>query len=782
MTSQLDVRPHGGGPAPGGARANRRRPRVAALAVLVVLLLTGAAAALSLRPPPARPVSAPAAEFSADRALAAIDSIAAVPHPSGSPASAAVRAYLVDTLRGLGLEPEVQTRVAVRTSAPGRHAVGTVSNVHARIPGSRPTGRVLLLAHYDSVPTGPGASDNGANVAAILEIARALRAGPQPRNDIDILFTDAEEQGLLGAQAFVDAGSAGDPDRVVAVNLEARGVSGPAVMFQMAGTGLVGAVRAADPVTTSFAAAVYAVLPNDTDLTVLDEAGMRGLNFAYLDDSAHYHTPHDDIAHVSPRSVQDMGETALAAVRHLAAADLAASESDATYFSLFGTVVWYPAWLVLPLAGLVLAAFVALLVLGRRRGLRLRGVLRSAGTFALVVPGVVVIGIGGWWVLTFLRPDFLLGFGSVYRPGPYAAAQTAVLLVALVAWYRWARRKAAPEEIATGVLGWFTLLALASAVLLPGAAYLFTWPALVGVAALLAAVHLTGPGSPARALAGCAAAVPATALLLPVALLLLPALGLALSPVPLLLAALIAAAAGGLLEPLPRRRLLTAVMVVVLVAAATTVGVGVAVDGYDAEHPRPVSLAYVSEPDTGTATWVSLAGPDQPHVGELLGEEVVELDERVPALSGQLAATGPAPVTTALAGPEAEMTAGQAADGVREVRVRLRVPSDAFVVDVRADTAEVAGATVNGVAIGGDVDPSATGDWRWGFRYVAPPAGGIDLTLRLREGGPVRLRVVSTVAGLPPGVGAPVLDPAVSWSPWPLLPAQTLVARTFPLP
>lgn len=47
--------------------------------------------------------------------------------------------------------------------------------------------------------------DDGSNVAAILEIARVLKTGAQPRNDIEILFTDGEEQGLLGAQAFVDA-------------------------------------------------------------------------------------------------------------------------------------------------------------------------------------------------------------------------------------------------------------------------------------------------------------------------------------------------------------------------------------------------------------------------------------------------------------------------------------------------------------------------------------------------------------------------------------------------
>ncbi len=70
-----------------------------------------------------------------------------------------------------------------------------------------------------------------------------------------------------------------------------------------------------------------------------------------------------------------MGEAALASVRSLAAADLAASGSGATYFALFRTVVSYPAWLDLPLSVLALIGYVLLLWLGRRRGLRLRNVV-----------------------------------------------------------------------------------------------------------------------------------------------------------------------------------------------------------------------------------------------------------------------------------------------------------------------------------------------------------------------------------------------------------------------
>jgi len=90
---------------------------------------------------------------------------------------------------------------------------------------------VALVCHHDSVPTGPGASDDGAGVAALLEAARALKAGPALQNDVILLFTDGEEAGLDGARAFA-AGCPWLKDIGLVLNFEARGVSGPVFMFE----------------------------------------------------------------------------------------------------------------------------------------------------------------------------------------------------------------------------------------------------------------------------------------------------------------------------------------------------------------------------------------------------------------------------------------------------------------------------------------------------------------------------------------------------------------------
>ena len=80
---------------------------------------------------------------------------------------------------------------------------GTIQNLMARLPGTVGGKAILLVCHYDSVATASGASDDGSGVATLLETARALRAGPPIKNDVIFLFTNGEEVGLLGTQAFV---------------------------------------------------------------------------------------------------------------------------------------------------------------------------------------------------------------------------------------------------------------------------------------------------------------------------------------------------------------------------------------------------------------------------------------------------------------------------------------------------------------------------------------------------------------------------------------------------
>ncbi len=154
----------------------RRSVSLAGPITFALLILIGFFAIRSIEPPAAVDANAPATEFSAARAMRDVREIAKQPHPLGSAENDRVREYLVGRLRELGANPEVQTATVARHSPFGPDTWAVVNNLVAKIPGTNPTGAVMMVAHYDSVPSGPGAGDDAASVAAILETVRALKA------------------------------------------------------------------------------------------------------------------------------------------------------------------------------------------------------------------------------------------------------------------------------------------------------------------------------------------------------------------------------------------------------------------------------------------------------------------------------------------------------------------------------------------------------------------------------------------------------------------------------
>ncbi|KQZ06283.1 peptidase M20 [Caulobacter sp. Root1455] len=370
------------------------------LGVWVCLLLGLAIANLALRTPPPLPANAPADQFSATRAMADVRAIGQKPHPIGSAEIVRVRDHLLGRVNGLGLEVLVRPGEGVRDAAkwaPRSMAVGAVQNIVATLPGTyRDAPAVLVMSHYDTVPNSPGAADDSAGVAAALEIARALKAGPTPARDVIFLFTDGEEPGLLGAEAFF----ARDPlrDHVgVVVNMEARGDAGRAAMFQTgADSGeliRLYAASARQPTANSLAAAVYRRMPNDTDFSHALRKGLPGLNFAFIDDQLAYHTPLATPEHLNQGSLQNLGDQALSAVRALAmAATLPAKSPDLIYSDVLARgLVAYPVnvgWAILAVAGL-------LIVFTGYRALRGKAVtaveiLRGIAGFLLLAAGAVL--------------------------------------------------------------------------------------------------------------------------------------------------------------------------------------------------------------------------------------------------------------------------------------------------------------------------------------------------------------------------------------------------------
>jgi len=738
---------------------------------VVVALVLGALAAVSLlalEPPDPLSASAPASEFSAERAFSHVEQIAERPHPVGSPANAEVRDYLVGQLEDLGLRPTVQQATSARTME-GTASIARVHNIHARIPGSSPTGHVVLVAHYDSVPRGPGAADDGAGVAAILEIARAITSDSQPRNDIDIVFTDAEEPWLLGAQAFVIDDRL-DPRRNVVLNLEARGTSGPALMFQSSSenASVIPALASVQrPITSSGWEACYQVLPGDTDLSVFRNAGFAGMNFAFFDGSARYHTPEDSPTNFDHASLQHMGSTVLATARKFAGQDLGAPRGGSlTYFTVLGELVHYPQSLAVSLAVLAAVVFVATLLYARRRGVRIRGVGLAAASFLALLVVTMALGMGTWQVLRLLNPGYgSFHTGDTYQPEWYATGLLALTAALNVAWYLMMRRRA-PEEIILATWAWFLVLAILTAAFVPGAAYLFTWTPLVGCLFLVAAIRWGGEEPTWRYLALSAGAVPAIALLVPLVDLLL-SLGLAFVSGPMFMAVLVLVTALPVLDLLALRRAWL-VPVATAVVGLALVTAGLRIDTFDDEHPRQIRLVYALDADQEQAWWLSADSDPAPWTDRYVDTERME-DERFPdSPSLSLASSyysGPASVAR-IEPPDVTVRRSERNGETREVRLRI-TPAGASRLTLYADTRShtVLAAKVDGINVEEapgqreDTDPS-----RWGFVFHGGPPEGIEVTLEVRGEGPLPLRVIGYRDGLP---RVPELEPLpdeLTWS------------------
>ena len=284
--------------------------------------------------------------------------IAAKPHPTGSEENAKVRAYLLLRLKALGFDtstsigelPERPLARLNRWSGEDAASQSFVNVIGVKAGTERSKPAVLLMAHHDTVWGSPGAADDTIGIASIFEIIRALNTAGQVQRDIIVLFTDAEEVGLVGARQFF----ASNPLRSsvgAIINFEARGGGGTANMFQTSAengnTARLYAKSVKQPSTSSLSTFVYNILPNDTDLTPALKGDYVAYNIANIGRAEQYHSPKNETDALQVSTLQHMGSQGLDLTRALLSADnLPAPKKDATFFDAFGlfTVIYAPAF------------------------------------------------------------------------------------------------------------------------------------------------------------------------------------------------------------------------------------------------------------------------------------------------------------------------------------------------------------------------------------------------------------------------------------------------------
>jgi len=339
--------------------------------LLAVLLFTFISINLT-SPPAVVSDTAPDSVFSAKRAYRFLVQIANKPHSSGTSENKMVRDYIVTTCTQFGLITQIQNTTAVRRKG-SRVEAANVSNVIARLKGNHRGKCVLIMAHYDSQPNTPGAGDDGAAVAAMLETAQILTSAKTTfQNDIVFLFTDSEESELHGAQGFLQDSTLAKEVGIV-LNFEGRGNRGISTMFEVNprnGWIVDNYIKSASyPNANSLSYEIYKMLPNDTDYSLFKEMGISGLNNAFIEGFVNYHSPTDTPENLDLRSLQHHGSNMLSLAKHFGNISLTETKSpDISYFNMIGNwIASYPASWNFMLVVLCNVTFVFFLIMGFRK-------------------------------------------------------------------------------------------------------------------------------------------------------------------------------------------------------------------------------------------------------------------------------------------------------------------------------------------------------------------------------------------------------------------------------
>ena len=761
-----------------------RRPRSVwvGAAGLAALLLVGIASVLAMAPTAPAGPEAPADAFSAARAMTHISPIADDPRPVGSAQHREAKAYLLDQLESLGWRTEVQESIGMFDfGVDGTQPIAAVGNVIATKPGTASTGTVVLTAHYDTVAASPGAGDDGVGVGVLLETARALSTAGAPRNTVMILLTDAEEPGLLGAAAFVRE-RAKELGTAVVLNHEARGAGGAPMTFRMSSPNseLLEVLAAAPGASAdSSSEAAFEALPNDTDFTPFEQAGLHGYDTAITADGAYYHSPIDDPAHLSAASLQQMGDTTLALTRELAGMDLAAIEGgrEEIVTSLPWGLLHYPQSLEIPLAICVLVlAAVLVWVLRRRGALTLPRVAVSAvaSVIALVVAGAASYAV--WRLALLIDPAQASAVvGEPYRSVLYRLAMLVAGLAAVLSLFALVRRRLGAVSLAVGMLLVLALAGVLLAFSLPGVSGAVVQPALVVTAGAVVAVLLPERRTLARA-GVYLLALAVAAIMLGPAVWIGFDIGLNAGPLSAVLFVMFVTLALPLIEAawpltaatMPRRKLRMAavpVLLVVLTAALTVAGLVANREG--ATDARQENVVYSVDADTKQAQWASGAMPASDWSRSLLSEPAVPLEAAFPWSAGAELWHGPAPVAD-LSPPAVTVLRDVTRGGARELTLRLASDRDASTLGLWVDAGS---ATVRSATVAGRDVPTdrAQGKWAFGFRFHGAPVEGVEVRLVLdQHADGVTVRVadsthdLSVVPGFtPPPQGRVLVTPEV---------------------
>ena len=446
----------------------RFRPIYLALGVVAAALL---AYGLWTRPAP-QPVDAEG--FSSARVVEDIKVISQENHsvaPKDTAARSAVREYLVERLQGLGADTLMRFRYDSLQGPENKHVVYTfdAENLLAEFHPAKKTedtSYLMFVAHYDSRYSQPmpkdtvwsyGAADDGYGIGVTLEtVSQLLKKREDWSQGVKVLFTDAEEVGMMGMKAqWADAeyGKKIFDNVGLMINLEARGPYGPCLLFETCpGNEKIMDLyaQAADyKFTYSLTTVVYSFMPNFTDFTIVKDE-IPGMNFSTICDVNHYHTDKDNFSNISEKSIQHYGAQVLpVAMEYVtnpayADKDYFRSDKDTVNFTIpvFG-LFNFSKVLYAVICVVFFVIFLCLFALDGVRGrLKAKKVFKTSGVILGAALGVLALGVLLSWLCCLIAGAQFKPFGVIHgvQFDNVAMIVLAVLMVAVTVCFYWKGR------------------------------------------------------------------------------------------------------------------------------------------------------------------------------------------------------------------------------------------------------------------------------------------------------------------------------------------------------
>lgn len=388
---------------------------------------------LTFQPPASKPLTAPSHEFSGERAFGILSHLLSEnkPHPVGSELNKVVKLRIIDELDKLDISSTVQK---TWSCAHNYNTCAFVENIVAIIPGDIDEDYITLMSHYDSVPTSPGAGDDGAAVAAMLETARILKSEAPFKQPILLLFTDAEEVGLIGAEAFFGQHELAKKVSIV-LDFEGNGTTGVSQVLRTSGANqvFINAFQreSSGPKGASLINEVFKRMPNDTDFSVVLRANIPGIDFAFVGEKNHYHTPNDNLENIDHGTIQHHGDNMLPLTRWLANNDFDTTEPNYVYGNLYNSWVQ---WLTTYSPFLIILSLIFLIISFIRTEATVFGVLGGFSMTFLVSFATILLSFITFKLIAYFQGT-IVSFPAndlAYRIALFSSALTGGLLAALV--------------------------------------------------------------------------------------------------------------------------------------------------------------------------------------------------------------------------------------------------------------------------------------------------------------------------------------------------------------